>query len=79
MYRGILGGESSVEPPPRDGIVQQAPDVIYASIFSPDETMIASVCGDGVVRISELATGKLIRECVGHDNDVCCQLYSFCL
>jgi len=51
------------------GIIQTAPDAVYAAEFLCDETLIASACGDGVVRISELVTGKLVRECVGHDRD----------
>jgi len=64
---GILGESQSSQ---ADNIVQQAPDAIYACIFSPDETLIASVCGDGVVRISELATRRVVHELTGHENDL---------
>jgi len=66
----VLSGMDAIEPPPIDGLVQTSPEAVFAAVFSPDDTLFATACGDGVVRISEVSTGRLIRELRGARDDL---------
>ena len=43
---------------------------VTALAFSPDGSMIASGCSDGLVRLWDTATGSFISDCAGHTGEV---------
>ena len=47
-------------------------NAVHAVAFHPDGQRVAAGCGDGAVRIWELATGKVIQTLPGHEQYVFC-------
>lgn len=47
-----------------------AADALYAAVWSPDETLVATAGYDRVIRLYQTATGTLIRELPGHNGAV---------
>ena len=47
-----------------------AADALYAAVWSPDESLVATAGYDRVVRLYQSATGTLIRELPGHNGAV---------
>lgn len=54
-----------------NGIVQYTTDTVYHCAWSPDGKMVASGCGDALIRVSDVVTGRLIHVLEGHKGDVC--------
>src|SRR5262245_2391855 len=49
---------------------------IAAVAFSPDGKLLASAGWDKTVRLWDLATGKELRACTGHDAEIECLAFS---
>src|SRR5262249_43853415 len=68
--RGELRDPGSVSTPWRCGSTAPPPDEpslrVAAVAFSPDGATLAAACSDGIIRLWDIASGKLCRTLSGH-------------